>query len=113
MFDPGELDQIIVIQTEQRVSDGAGGAVKTWVDDASPATRIKAHVRPMSGRERYNSQQTEANANYLIVMRPRAINEKQRIVWKSVSPEQVLNIRFIKRKPRARYLELECEIADT
>lgn len=113
MFDPGELDQVVVLESESRVSDGAGGVVKTWASATSPETRIKALVRPMSGRERYNSQQTEANSNYLVVMRPRAITEKDRLVWKSVSPEQVLNIRFIKRKPRARYLELECEIADT
>ena len=112
MYDPGELDQILKLQTETGSADGMGGTVKSWADTASPAPVIRALVRPMTGNERLASQQVESNSNYLIVMRPRTISEKQRLVWTSVSPNIVFNIRFIKRKPRARYLEIEAEIAD-
>jgi len=109
-YDPGELEQVVSLQTETLVSDGAGGSTKTWVNTA---TGIKAHVRPMSGRERYFSDQIEANSNYLIVIRKRAVTEKQRLVWTSVSPNVVLNIRFVKLRPRSRYLEIEAEDAPT
>jgi SPP1 family predicted phage head-tail adaptor len=68
---------------------------------------VWALVRPMSGRERDRAQQTEARADYLVVLRNRDdLTEKDVVVWRGAE----LNIRFIKeRGPRALFLEIEAE----
>jgi SPP1 family predicted phage head-tail adaptor len=71
---------------------------------------VPAHVRPMSGRERDRGQQTEAQANYLVVMRAREdLTEKDAIYWRG----KLFDIAFIRdRGPRAVFLEIEA-IAST
>jgi len=71
------------------------------------ASRVSAHVRPLRGGERDRGQQTEARANYLVVLRYRAdLTEKDVIAWRGSD----YTIHFIMdRGPRAVYLELEVE----
>lgn len=99
----GELNQRITIERKQRTPDGGGGYVEAW---STVETRW-ALVRPMSGNERAASQQTQADANYLIVVRnPADVQHADRIMWNG----DAYNVRFIKdRGSRALYLEIEAE----
>lgn len=100
----GDLDQRIELQRLTRTSDGGGGYTEQWTTYAT----VWANVRPMSGRERYQAQQTQASANYRIAIRYRAdIDPADRIVWRG----KVLNIRFIADAgPRDLYLTIDAEI---
>ena len=101
-FTPGELDQRVTIQSPTNMPDGRGGVVSGWEDVAT----VWAHVRPKSGRERSNADRVEASANYLIVIRWRAIDPSWRIVWNGIP----FNIRFpADYGRRALYLELDAE----
>lgn len=104
-FDPGEMDQRVVIQEEQNVPDGAGGSSLSWVNVGSA---FLAKVRPMTGRERFNSDQLEVPTNYMVVMRVRTITEKQRMLWVS-NNNLPLNIRFVPQTPRELYIGVEAE----
>lgn len=102
----GELDQRITFQERQKVSDGIGGSIDTWVDISTLAS-VWAHVRPMSGREVTEYDRVNAEAKYLFVIRNRSdLLEKYRIVWEG----EVFNISTIKKpKRRALYIEIEGE----
>lgn len=102
-YRPGELSQRVTFKRKAQTTDEYGTVSEALTDVAT----VWAHVRPMSGRERVQAQQVEANANYLVVVRNRDdLTEADVIVWRG----QNLNIRFIKdRGPRAMYLEIEAE----
>lgn len=105
-MNPGELDQIIQIESEVSASDGMGGTVRSWVSDGQ---QIAAKVRPMSGRERENADQVEASSMYVVFLRNRSITEKQRIRWVSFG-NRILNIRFVALTPRSHFLRVEAEL---
>lgn len=100
----GQLDQKIELQRLTRAPDGGGGYTEQWTTYATPW----ASVRPMSGRERYHAQQTQASANYRIKLYNRAdIDPADRILWRG----KVLNIRFpADAGPRDLYLTIDAEI---
>lgn len=100
----GDLDQRIELQRLTRMPDGGGGYSEEWTTYA----QSWANVRPMSGRERYQAQQTQANANYRITLYNRAdIDPADRILWRG----KVLNIRFLADAgPRDLYLTIDAEI---
>lgn len=100
----GDLDQRIELQRLTRMPDGGGGYSEEWTTYATPW----ASVRPMSGRERYHAQQTQASANYRVTIRYRAdVQDADRILWRG----RVLNIRFrADAGPRDLYLTIDAEI---
>lgn len=104
-FDPGEMDQRIVIQEEANTPDGAGGFVLGWVNVGS---EFWAKVRAMSGKERSVSDQLEVPANYAVIMRNMSITEKQRVLWVT-NGNLVLNVRFVHQSPRDLYIKVDCE----
>ncbi len=102
-FGAGDLDQRVSLQRAERVRDGAGGASTSW---SSYAT-VWAMVRPMTGRERENASREEALTGYLVVIRYRGdVLESDRLLW----DDRTLNIRFLKRRGRAAFLEIEAEM---
>lgn len=97
-----ELDQRVTLRRYEEVQNEYGTLVRTPQNLGD----VWAHVRPMSGRERDHAQQTDARANYLVVIRPRqGLTERDYVVWNGVE----LNIRFIKYRARSMFLEMECE----
>jgi len=102
-YSPGELNERVTIRRTTETQDAYGTLIQTVRDVAS----VWAKVRPMSGGERSAAQQTEAQSNYLIVMRYRAdVLPADTLIWRGVE----FNIRFIRdRGPRSLYLEIEAE----
>jgi SPP1 family predicted phage head-tail adaptor len=100
----GELQETITLRRYTEAIDAYGTIARTATTIASG---VFAHVRPLSGRERDRGQQTEARANYLVVIRYRTdLTEKDFVVWQGVE----YGIRFIMdRGSRSTFLELECE----
>lgn len=102
VYNARELDQRVTFRKEVQTDDGMGGHSTTWEDVAT----VWAKVRPMSGGEREHSDRENVRANYLIVIRPRDdIDESCIAVWEGTE----FNIRFVKYRPRSRFLELEAE----
>lgn len=99
-----ELQEVVTLRryTETINSYGTVTRAATTIQDG-----VFAHVRPLSGRERDRGSQTEARANYLVVIRYRSdLTEKDFVVWQGVE----YGIRFIMdRGSRSAFLELECE----
>ena len=102
-IDPGELDQRVTLRRKTEVANDYGTMVQTDSDYAT----VWARVRPMSGGERDRGQQTEARANYVVIIRNRSdVQEQDYVVWRG----NEMNIRFIKDYgTRPLYLEIECE----
>ncbi|WP_372400737.1 phage head closure protein (plasmid) [Azospirillum sp. HJ39] len=103
MIRMGELDQRVTIQAETETPDGRGGYTKGW----SAVATVWARVRPLSGRERQNAQQTEASVSYGVVIRRRTdVTTACRLIWNG----KVMNIRFVgEAGTRDPWLSLECE----
>lgn len=102
----GELDERVTFKRRTETKNTYGTLVPS---DAEIAT-VWAKVRPMSGRERDRSQQTEARSNYVVRVHnsatARTVTEGDFVSWRGVD----LNIRFIADAgPRALFLEMECE----
>lgn len=96
------LDQRVTLKRKTRTADGMGGYTTAFATIAT----VWAHVRPLSGREREQSQRLNAQSNYLIVIRDRSdIDETVVAEWEGAN----FNLRFAKNKARARFLELEAE----
>lgn len=107
MTNPGKLHQRVTFQRETLVPDGMGGGTKSW---ATYATRW-ANVRPMSGRERFQAQQVEANSNYRLTVRrdsvTGALTDADRVMWNGAT----MNIRFIANAgDRHLYMQIDCEM---
>ena len=100
---PGELDQRVQIQQQTRTPDGGGGYVEGW----STTATVWAQVRPLSGRERDQAQQQEADVRYRVRIRYRSgVTAAERIVWRG----QAMQIRSVlEAGPRPLYLDLDCE----
>lgn len=102
----GELDQRVTIRRKSTSQNDYGTLEETDTDLAT----VWALVRPMSGQERDRAQQTEARANYLVVLRTvvvdkHSLTEKDVVVWNG----DEMNIRFLKNRGRSLYTEIECE----
>ena len=73
----GKLRHRLIIESPQRASDGAGGAVVTWTQVAS----IWAHVTPVSARELRSAGQRAEKLTHRITLRYRSgINATMRLV---------------------------------
>lgn len=63
----GDLRQRLVLETADRVGDGAGGAAETWVEVA----QVWALVRPLSGQERVESDGISGRVSHEVWLRYR------------------------------------------
>lgn len=102
----GELDERVTFMRRDETKNAYGTLVPTNTEIAT----VWAKVRPMSGRERDRSQQTEARSNYVVRVHNspaiRAVTEGDFVLWRNVE----LNIRFIADAgPRPVFVEFECE----
>jgi SPP1 family predicted phage head-tail adaptor len=98
----GRLDQRVTIRRRVRTDDDMGGGAIAWTDVAT----VWAHMRPKSGRERAAYGSVEASAMYHCVMRePIDVRETDAVIWRGES----FNVRFVGRKGRAMYVEVDLE----
>ena len=73
----GELRSRLVVESPQRVSDGAGGAVTSWLELAT----IWANITPTSAREQRSAEQRAEKTTHRITLRYRSdINATMRFV---------------------------------
>jgi len=63
----GELRHRLVIESPQRVNDGAGGAITTWLEVAT----IWANVQPVTAREQRSADQRTQKTSHRITVRYR------------------------------------------
>ena len=61
----GKLRHQVVIQAQDTTQDSYGDAVRSWEDVAT----VWAEVRPLSGRELWAAQQTQATTTHQVVLR--------------------------------------------
>jgi SPP1 family predicted phage head-tail adaptor len=86
----GMLKEAVAFQRLTRTSDGAGGFTEAWA--AIVGTPTRAHVKAMSGGERWHSDRVEASATHKIVVRYNSsLTTKDRVVIRGLA----YNIRFI------------------
>lgn len=86
----GMLSEPVTFQRRTLTSDGAGGQTETWATVTGAPSR--AHVRPVSGSERYASNRTEAIVRLRLVTRySTALREGDRVQIRG----KVHNIRFL------------------
>ncbi len=86
----GMLREPVTFQRATKVSDGAGGYSEAWaaISDAS----TQAHVKALSGGERYASERIETSTKWRISVRHfSGLLESDRVVIRSRN----YNIRFI------------------
>lgn len=100
---PGNMDQMIVIQQRTELPDGAGGVTRVW----SKKAQVWASVRAKAVREALEGG--KVNASYIAIFTiysPRDISEVDRIVWNG----ELYNIRGIMRSStRDQRLVIEAE----
>lgn len=63
----GMLREPVTFQRMSRVSTGAGGFRPEWAEITGAPT--KAHIKAMSGAERWASERTEATSRYRVTVR--------------------------------------------
>lgn len=86
----GMLRTAISIERKSRVADGSGGFTETWAALSGSPTR--AHVKAMSGHERFASDRVEAGSRWRVTTRYfSGLFEEDRIVIAG----RYYNIRFI------------------
>lgn len=100
----GELDQRVRLVSKAETPDGIGGVTTSETIYAT----VWAHVRPLRGQERKDSDRVEASGDFLVAIRNRSdINEGHVVRWAG----RDLNVRFLRnRGTRELYLELECAV---
>jgi SPP1 family predicted phage head-tail adaptor len=99
----GMLREPIAIERQTLVSDGMGGHTSTWITLAT----VRAHVKPLSGREALQAMQLQASITHRIYMRYRAdLLPSDRLVMRG-QPLQIRSILNIEM--RDRWLELSCD----
>ena len=102
-YSAGMLREPIALQREVSAEDSMGGQVKEFKTYAN----TKAHVKPLSGRERVFGMQLEGSITHKVIVRYNAsIKEKDRILLRGepLQIRAVLNIEM-----RNLWLELSCE----
>lgn len=99
----GALREPITIQRKVSVSDGMGGQAISWTDLAT----VRAHVKPLSGREALQAMQLQASITHRIYMRYRAdLLPSDRLVMRG----QPLQIRAIlNMEMRNQWLEVSAD----
>ena len=103
-----DLREIVTFERVTNTADDYGARIQGWETISDAPTR--AMVKPMSGRERWASERTEATANDLIVTRyNEAITEKDRVLIRG----RPCNIRFIANVDMDdRWLEIDVNMGD-
>jgi SPP1 family predicted phage head-tail adaptor len=101
----GMLRTVVQFQRKVRVPDGSGGASETWQNIAGAPTR--AHIKSLSGSERFASARIEATATHRVTVRYFAgLTEADRIVFGG----RAANIRFQDNlEQRNRWLVLDVQ----
>lgn len=101
----GMLSHSVTFQRRSLTSDGAGGQTETWAAISGAPTR--AHIKPLSGRERFVSDRIESTLRLRVLVRySTAINEVDRVLIRG----QAHQIRFINNLEFAdRWLQIDCE----
>jgi len=99
----GKLRHIVDIQQPARSADGFGEQVPSW---SNFATGLYAQVEPLSGNERIQAQQINANVNYMVRIRycP-GVTPSMRVIYGSRTL-QITNVQDVLE--RNREMELLC-----
>lgn len=102
-YSTGELDQVVVIKRASKASDDGGGAAVAW----ATVDTVRAHVRPLSGRERALADRVDAIATHLFVIRRYpSLLESDALEWNGV----LYNIRYIPPLRQNRlFMEIQAE----
>lgn len=105
-YNARQLKEAVTFERVTNTADSYGARKQAWATIADAPTR--AMVKPLSGRERWASERTEATANYRIVTRYNdAITEKDRVLVRG----RPCNIRFIANVDMDdRWLEIDVEM---
>ena len=99
----GALREPITIQRKISVSDGMGGQAIQWIDLAT----VRAHVKPLSGREALQAMQLQASITHRIYMRYRAdLQPSDRLVMRG-QPLQIKAI--LNMEMRNQWLEVSAD----
>jgi SPP1 family predicted phage head-tail adaptor len=87
----GKRDQRVTVERYGETPDGAGGTLQGW----AAFCQRWVEVKPMSGRERSQAQQTESPSNYRMVFPHDSVTAEittaDRVVWRGKTGQ----IRFI------------------
>lgn len=104
-YNAGMLTQVVSFERMTLVSDGAGGQTQTWTAISGAPTR--AHVKAVSGSERFNFNRINADIRYKITCRySSALRESDSVVFRGIRH----NIRFIDNVEMAdKWLEMAVE----
>jgi len=99
------LSHTVTFQRRTLASDNAGGQTETWAAISGAPTR--AHIKPLSGRERFVSDRIEASLRVRVLVRySTTIIEGDRVLIRG----QAHQIRFINNLEFAdRWLQIDCE----
>lgn len=98
-----DLDMLCQLKRRQETPDGMGGAVPGFV----LLTDLWANIRPMRGGEKFFAQQITPGSAYVIGIRQRLDLVESDVLD---TPLGRFDVKFIRRDPRAPFLELECEL---
>tara|TARA_R110000796_G_scaffold43588_3_gene107041 strand:- start:488 stop:817 length:330 start_codon:yes stop_codon:yes gene_type:complete len=102
----GMLKEPVAFQRLTRTTDGAGGFTEAWAAIADTPTR--AHIKAMSGGERWHSDRVEASSTHKIVVR---YNDVLTTVDRVVIRGLAYNIRFIDNVEFAdKWLNITAEV---
>lgn len=101
----GMLREPVTFERRTLTGDGAGGQTEAWAAISGVPTR--AHVRPVSGSERYASDRTEAIVRLRLVTRyTAALREGDRVKIR----DRVHNIRFLDNVEfRDKWLQIDVD----
>jgi len=98
----GDLRHRLIIESPQRLSDGAGGATVTWAQVAS----VWANIKPVSARELRSAEQRAEKVTHTITLRYRSdIDATMRLVGEG----RIFNIdAIINEAERDQWLKCFC-----
>jgi head-tail adaptor len=99
------LREPVAFERVTRTGNGSGGFDETWAAIDGSVTR--AHVKALSGSERFQSDRVEATTRWRIVVRYFAgLTEVDRVIIRN----RAHNIRFINNvEMRDRWLEIDLD----
>ena len=94
-----ELNRELVLEAPQRVSDGAGGYVITWVEQG----RLWADIRAKSGREVAGEEYNLASVTFQIVVRgaPFGVTRRPKAEQRLRDGNRVFHILAVTERDRA------------
>lgn len=94
-YSAGKLRTAVLFETATRTSDGAGGSTRAWATVSGAPTRCAA--KPISGRELYSSERTEAVSGVRLVVRYTTTikpQDRATIDGKRYNIERIDNVEF-------------------